>query len=100
MANYILFEKKSENERPPWDMDTVKNFCQEQEIDYKGIVEESIFFVVKVADHDEEQKFRLLELTPTITFLLKDDPSLDEFMEAELPSDPPKLEREQTVESP
>jgi hypothetical protein len=84
MANYILFEKKSENDRPPWTMDLVKTFCEEAEIDYKGIVEENLFFVAKVADHDEEQKFRLVELTPTITFLVIDEPTLDEFLEPEV----------------
>ena len=64
MANYILFEKRSENDRPPWTMDLVKTFCEEAEIDYKGIVEENLFLVAKVADHDESSKFRLVELTP------------------------------------
>jgi len=86
MANYILFEKRSENDRPPWTMDLVKTFCEEAEIDYKGIVEENLFLVAKVADHDESSKFRLVELTPTITFLVIDEPSLDEFLEPELPS--------------
>jgi hypothetical protein len=83
--NYILFEKKSENERPVWDKEHVTTFCEEQKIDYLGIVEELQFFVVKVSEHDDEQKFRLLEVTDTITFLMKDDPTLDEFMERNLP---------------
>lgn len=91
MANYILFEKRSENDRPPWTMDLVKTFCEEAEITYKGIVEENLFFVVKVEDHDESSKFRLVELTPTITFLVRDEPALDEFLEPELP---PKMKVE------
>ena len=81
--NYILFEKKSDNERPIWTQELVSEFCEEQKIEPLGIVEESQFFVVKTSTHEDEQKFRLLEVTPTITFLLRDDPSLDEFMEAE-----------------
>ena len=91
MANYILFEKRSENDRPPWTMDLVKTFCEEAEIDYKGIVEENLFLVAKVADHDESSKFRLVELTPTITFLVIDEPALDEFLEPELPAETPKM---------
>ena len=81
--NYILFEKKSDNEHPAWTRESIHHFCEEQKIESLGVVEESQFFVVKTSEHDEEQKFRLLEVTPTITFLLRDDPSLDEFMEAE-----------------
>ena len=99
MAEYILFEKRSENERPACNAEMVKTFCEDHEISPISITDESIFIVVKLADHKEEDKHRLVQITETIAFLLPDDPSLDEFLEAELPP-PPKLEREPTVESP
>jgi hypothetical protein len=77
-------------------MDLVKTFCEEAEITYKGIVEENLFLVVKVEDHDDEQKFRLVELTSTITFLAIDEPALDEFLEPELPSE--KIESLKVIE--
>ena len=83
MIEYILFEKKSEGENPVWDKDRAIWFCKEQEVKIVDVVEESGFIVVKTGDAEEDQKYRLLEVTPTITFLFKDDPSLDEFMEVE-----------------
>jgi hypothetical protein len=80
--NYIIFEKKSENDRPIWTESLVKEFCEEQKLEPLGIVEEQQFFVVKLTE-PTEHNFRLLEVTPTITFILKDDPSLDEIMELE-----------------
>lgn len=81
--NYILFAKESENDKPIWTESLVKDFCEENKMEPLGMIEEVRFFVVKLLEHDSEQKFRLLEVTPTITFILQDDPSLDEFMEAE-----------------
>ena len=80
--NYIVFNKNE------WTESLIEKFCEEQKMEPLGIVEELLFFVVKITEPEEQQKFRLLEVTPTITFILKDDPSLDEFMELEtsLPS--------------
>lgn len=85
--DFILFEKKSENERPVWNDDLVKTFCEEQKFDYQDIKEETLFYVVRLASESEDpdQKYRLLEITPTISFILKDDPTLDEFLEIDVP---------------
>jgi hypothetical protein len=84
MLDYILFEKKSENDRPVWNEELVRQFCTEREIDYKEITEEVLVFVVKVSDPIPDSKFRLFEVTETISFILRDDPSLDEFLEVEM----------------
>jgi hypothetical protein len=88
MIDYILFEKKSENDRPVWNDDLVKSFCEEQKFDYQDIREETLFYVVRIAPEteDPDQHYRLLEITPTISFILKDDPSLNEFMELDAPT--------------
>ena len=83
MIDFILFEKKAEGENPVWDKERATWFCKEQEMTVLEVTEELEFIVVKTGESTDGQKFRLLEVTPTITFLLKDDPSLDEFMELE-----------------
>jgi hypothetical protein len=83
MIDYILFEKRSENENPVWNKDLAIKFCMNQEVNILSVSEEMDFIVVKTNERQEEDKMRLIEITPTITFLVKDDPSLDEFMEVE-----------------
>ena len=84
--DFILFEKKQENDHPVWNDDLVKEFCEEQKIEYKEIKDETLFYVVRVAPEiEEEARFRLLEITKTISFIVKDDPSLDEITELDAP---------------
>jgi hypothetical protein len=87
MIEYILFEKKSEGDNPVWDKELAVSFCKElckeQEVAIVDVVEEQEFIIVKTGEPEEGQSFRLLEVTPTITFIFRDDPSLDEFMEVE-----------------
>lgn len=88
MVDYIIFEKKAEGERPPWTYETVLTFCEEQKMTPLTVADELLFVVVKLNERDEEAKARLVEITPTITFILTDDPSLDEFLELETLSRP------------
>ena len=83
MVDFIIFEKKSEGERPPWSYETVLTFCEEQKWDHLTVSDELLFVVVKMREREEEAKARLVEITPTITFILTDDPSLDEFLQLE-----------------
>jgi hypothetical protein len=83
MIDYIIFEKKSEGENPVWDKDRAVTFCKEQEVDIIEVTEEIQFIVIKTGEPQPNQITRLVEITPTITFLLKNDPSLDEFLELE-----------------
>jgi hypothetical protein len=87
MIDFILFEKKSENDRPVWTEDLVKTFCEDQKISPREIKEETLFYVVRVVDgeDDPDQHYRMLEVTETITFIMKDDPALNEFMELGVP---------------
>jgi len=87
--DFILFEKKAENDKPVWDDELVKEFCEEQKLDYKDIKEETLFYVVRIApetEDEEEYHYRLIEITQTISFIVKDDPSLDEITELDAPS--------------
>jgi hypothetical protein len=88
MVDYIIFEKKAEGERPPWTYETVLTFCEEQKMTPLTVADELLFVVVKLNEREEEAKARLVEITPTITFILTDDPSLDEFLELETLSRP------------
>lgn len=99
MAEYILFEKRSENDCPEWNVDTVKTFCENHELSPISITDESIFIVVKLVEHKEEDTHRLLQVTDTISFLLPNDPTTDEFLEEDYPVSP-VLKREPTVDSP
>jgi len=87
MIDFVLFEKKSENDRPVWTEDLVKTFCEDQKIVPREIVDEHLFYVVRVTDGEEDpaQHYRMLEVTETITFIMKDDASLDEIMELDVP---------------
>lgn len=93
--DYILFEKKSENDRPVWNSDLVKEFCEDQKYDYQEIKDETLFVVVRLVPIDEnpDNRYRMLEITKTITFIMKDDPSLDDLMHLEEATKPlPKIE--------
>jgi hypothetical protein len=84
--DFILFEKKKQDNNKEWTEETIKNFLEEQKFEYNEIFTEDLFFVVKLKiEEKEDVKYRLLEVTPTISFILQDDPSLDEFLEIDVP---------------
>ena len=88
VIDYILFEKKAENDKHIiWTADEIKSFCKDQEIEYEDIKEETLFYVVIIKqesnDINTNQHYRLLQVTETVSFILKDDPSLDEITELE-----------------
>ena len=84
MVDYIIFEKKAEGERPPWTYETVLTFCEEEKYNPIKITDEHDFIVLQLTDGGKEaERMRMLEVTPTITFLLRDDPSLDSFLRPE-----------------
>jgi hypothetical protein len=84
MVDYILFEKKAEGERPAWTYETVLTFCEEEKYSPIKITEEHEFIVLQMTtDTAEAERIRMLEVTPTITFLIRDDPSLDSFLRPE-----------------
>lgn len=79
----MLFEKKIEKDRPVWTMELVKNFCEDQKYDVVSYEDSTFFVVVKLTDSTDKKTYRLVEITPTLTFLIEDEPSLDEFLEKE-----------------
>ena len=91
MIDYVLFEKKPEQDRPAWTLEMVKEFCEDQKYDVVSYEDSTLFIVAKLtnATADGEKDYRLIEVTPTLTFLVEDDPSLDEFMEPEIPKHHP-----------
>jgi hypothetical protein len=90
MVDFVIFEKKAEGEREPWSYETVLTFCKEQEWTPLTIADELLFVVVKMNEREEEAKARLVEITPTITFIVKDDPTTDEFLTLETYQRPEK----------
>lgn len=84
---YILFEKKAENDKPIWTPELASAFCEEQKFMVDEVKDETLFCVVKIASDDTtpDKHYRLIEITPTISFIVKDEPSLDEFLELEVP---------------
>ena len=83
MVDFVIFEKKADGEREPWSYETVLTFCQEQEWSPLTVADELLFVVVKMTEREEEAKARLVEITPTITFIVSDEPTLDEFLTLE-----------------
>ena len=72
-----------EGEREPWSYATVLTFCEEQKWCPLTVIDELHFVVVKMREREEEEKARLVEITPTITFILRDDPSTNDFLTLE-----------------
>lgn len=87
MIDYVIFEKKPDEHLPPWTLETVKQFCEDQKWETASFEDSALFIVAKLtsASDDCERKYRHLELTPTVSFLIRDDPSLDEFLQPEIP---------------
>jgi len=87
MIDYAIFEKRADEHLPAWSLERVKDFCEEQKWNVASYEDSAVFVVAKMntASDDCETKHRLLELTPTVSFLIRDDPSLDEFLEPEIP---------------
>jgi hypothetical protein len=87
MIDYIVFEKKADEHLPAWSLDLVKDFCEDQKHEVASYEDSAVFIVAKLvsATDDCEKKYRHLELTPTVSFLIQDDPSLDEFLQPEIP---------------
>jgi hypothetical protein len=95
--DFILFERrKPDNNVTEWNEDSIKTFLEEQKFEYAEIFTEDLFYVAKLnsrseltdselTETDSELRYRLLEVTPTISFILQDDPSLNEFLEIDAP---------------
>lgn len=87
MIDYILFEKTPDNK---WTMETAKGFVLEQELNVISVVEELNIIIVQTGERKDDDKMRLIEISPDISFLVKDDPSLDEFCELETAENAPR----------
>ena len=80
MIDYILFETTSDNK---WTIEKAKAFVLEQELEVICVTEEKNIIIVQTGERHEDEKMRLLSISHDISFLVKDDPSLDEFTELE-----------------
>ena len=78
MIDYILFEKTPDNK---WTVETAKGFVLEQELNVIRVTEEHNIIIVQTGERTDDENMRLIEISPDISFLVKDDPSLDEFCE-------------------
>ena len=76
--------KKMDHDKEVWDKLSIINFLLQQKIEYFDIVDENLCFVVRLIKLDNpNQNYRFVELTPTISIIIIDEPSLDEFLELE-----------------
>jgi hypothetical protein len=87
MIDYILFDT-SVNDK--WTKETVRGFVLEQELPILSVVEEYGIIIVQTGERKDDDKMRLIEITPEISFLCKDDPSLDEICEVETSKNAPR----------
>ncbi len=87
MIDYVIFEKRADEHLPPWTLELARQFCEDQKWETASFEDSAQFVVAKLmgATEDCEKKYRHLELTPTVSFLIRDDPSLDEFLQPEIP---------------
>lgn len=87
MIDYVIFEKRSDGELPAWTTELVKEFCEDQKYEIATLEDSPVFIVAKLisATEDGEKNYRHVELTPTVSFLIQDDPSLDDFLQPEIP---------------
>ena len=85
MVEYIIFEKGKIEKETLWTETKVFNFCKEQKLLVDDLIDETLFFVVRLVDAKKETvSYRMLEVSETITFIIADDKSLDEFLELDI----------------
>ena len=81
---FIIFMKNLDHDKEVWNKSSVINFLLQQKLEYFDITEEVLCFVVRTIKIDNpDDYYRLVELTPTISIIVRDDPSLDGFLEIE-----------------
>jgi len=84
MIKFILFQKYLDVDKEVWDKKSVICFLEQQKLEYVEIIDENLLFVVRLIEGDNEKdRYRFIELTPTISFIVIDDEKLDEFLEIE-----------------
>ena len=87
--------KKMDHDKEVWDKLSIINFLLQQKIEYFDIVDENLCFVVRLIKLDNpNQNYRFVELTPTISIIIIDEPSLDEFLELDVNDE--KIEKIET----
>ena len=85
MVDYIIFEKNKIENDILWNEAKVLKFCNEQKLLVEDLIDETLFFVVRLVDAKKETvSYRMLEVSKSITFIIADDPSLDEFLELDI----------------
>jgi len=84
MIDYVLFEKKAESDHPAWTLERAKDFCEDQKYDVVDYEDSTLFIVAKLTTAQGEKNYRLIEVTPTLTFLVEEEPALDDFLEPEI----------------
>ena len=74
--NYILFEKNKEENGMKWNLSDAEEFCESHELSPLKITEEPIFIVVELEKPRDDEKYRLVEITETISFILREEPEI------------------------
>lgn len=84
--NYILFEKNKEENGIMWTLSDVEEFCNSHELTPLKITEEPVFFVVELEKPQDDEKYRLVEITETISFIVKEEPEIAKLFDTVLPT--------------
>lgn len=87
--NYILFEKNKEENKMKWTLPDVENFCEVHELIPLKITDEPAFIVVELEKPKDDEKYRLVEITDTISFIVKEEPETSKLFDTE---ELPKIE--------
>ena len=85
MIDFVLFSNSSDH---TWSRQTVDAFCDDQKYEVECVDETPALIVVRLVSAStasEDVRYRLLELTDELSFLIRDEGGLDDFLEPELP---------------
>jgi len=80
MTTYIIFEKDLKDEKDVWTVDKVKEFCSSQEISVIDIKDDLLQITAKLNEPVADTTYRYVPITDTISFVVEDDPALDDFI--------------------
>ena len=82
----LLFQKCDE-----WDKDKVEDFCKDTMGIEAKVEDDGCYLVARVSDSFKEPivgEHRLIRVSPTVSFIVREDPELDQFLEEWCPEDP------------
>jgi len=76
--NYILFDRSKEEEGKTWTLESVTEFCNNQNLTFT-IIDRPECFVAEIEKPQDDTEYKLVEITETVSMIFKADPELEEL---------------------